>query len=571
MPAGAWRLLVARGYAFGDFRLLPAERLLLRSGRAVPLAPRVFDVLVLLARRGGAVVSLDELLATVWNGAFVEPGSVTRTVSLLRQALGDHGRAIETVPKHGYRLAAAIAEVAATEAPVLAVLPFQWLGTAPAAGEHAGLAVADVLAGQLGATAAVRVRATASVVALGDAARDPLAAGSRLGCDLVIEGRLQCCGPAVRATAHAVRVDDRSIAWSITAEAEWPDLFSLQDAVVAAALQRLGAAAPARRRHVRRETRHPEAYRLFLKGRYVLSRYDGAGLAGAIAALQRATELDPGFAAAYATLADLHLVAIGTIGHADAALAAARAAARRAVDLDPELAEGWAAVAVIRFWHDWERAAAAEDYRRAVAADSEQAVVHHVHAWFLMATGRFDEAELALARARRLDPLALPLATDLGMPSYYRGDWQQAAAAYRAVVDLEPAFWYSNYRLGEALVGLGDFEGALRAFATAAAMPGIAAPAQLGIARAHASAGRRDEAVAALAAALALPGPPQHYLAAAAHLACGSPAQALAALRAACETRDKWLGWLLVEPALAPLRRQHDFPLLAAAAGWLPP
>jgi DNA-binding winged helix-turn-helix (wHTH) protein/tetratricopeptide (TPR) repeat protein len=562
---------VGHSFAFGPFQVVPAERLLLREGRAVPLAPKLFDVLAVLVRRGGCLVSNEELLATVWKGAFVEAGSVTRTVSLLRQALGAEGRAIETVHGHGYRLAVQVHEESSGQGTVVAVLPFTWLGEPAEDGEASTLGLADSLAARLSAANGFRVRPLSSVLALRDLARDPLAAGSRLGCDLVVEGRLQRMGSSVRVTAHAVRVEDGSSAWAATVDGRWPNLFALQDALAAQVLGRLGAGETSHRTRRIRETSHPEAYRLYLKGRYVHNHMRADGFADAVDSLRRATELDPAFAAAHAALADLYLMSIGAQHRAADLLPLARRAARRAVELDPHLAEAWTSLGVLHFWHDWERTAAEDDFRRALEADADYAMGHHTYAWFLLASDRCDEAELELARTRRLDPLGVMITADLGLPHYFRGDYRRAADAYRAALELEPEFWYSHHRLGEALLELGELDGALRAFTAATDGVCVGAAGRLGLARAHVRAGNRELGRALLAAAMADSSlPPQHYFAAGVHAELGDRARAFEALEAACEERDKWLGWLMVDPALATLHGDPRWAGIARAAGFAP-
>lgn len=96
-------------YEFGPFQLDPPERLLLCDGQPVPLPPKAFDLLLTLVDRSGHLVEKDELLKTVWPGAFVEEGNLAVTVSLVRKALNDdrgHHRYIETVSKRGYRFVA---------------------------------------------------------------------------------------------------------------------------------------------------------------------------------------------------------------------------------------------------------------------------------------------------------------------------------------------------------------------------------------------------------------------------------------------------------------------------------
>src|SRR5689334_15432563 len=96
-----------RVYRFGDFLLDVEERVLSRDGQSLPLAPKTFDLLVILVEHGGHLVTKETLLRDVWSGAFVEENTLNRSISVLRKTLGE-GKYIETVPKHGYRFVAPI-------------------------------------------------------------------------------------------------------------------------------------------------------------------------------------------------------------------------------------------------------------------------------------------------------------------------------------------------------------------------------------------------------------------------------------------------------------------------------
>jgi DNA-binding winged helix-turn-helix (wHTH) protein len=103
-----------RSYEFGPFRLDPAERRLTREGTGVALAPKAFDLLLVLVRHGGHLLGKEELLREVWPDQFVEEGNLFLNVSTLRKALGDGQAAhryIGTVPKKGYRFVVCVREV----------------------------------------------------------------------------------------------------------------------------------------------------------------------------------------------------------------------------------------------------------------------------------------------------------------------------------------------------------------------------------------------------------------------------------------------------------------------------
>src|SRR5260370_42647538 len=100
-------------FEFGPFWLDIGERVLRRGGQVVPLTPKSADMLLLLAENAGHVVEKEELLKRLWPDTFVEEGSLSKNVFLLRQALADeNGQYIETVARRGYRFVARIKEQA---------------------------------------------------------------------------------------------------------------------------------------------------------------------------------------------------------------------------------------------------------------------------------------------------------------------------------------------------------------------------------------------------------------------------------------------------------------------------
>ena len=105
-------------YEFGEFRLDTGQKLLFRGGELVPLSPKVLEILHILVENHGRMVDKDHLLRQVWPDTFVEEGSLTRNISVLRKALGEgqeNGEFIETIPKRGYRFVAPV-QVSSAEA-----------------------------------------------------------------------------------------------------------------------------------------------------------------------------------------------------------------------------------------------------------------------------------------------------------------------------------------------------------------------------------------------------------------------------------------------------------------------
>jgi TolB-like protein/DNA-binding winged helix-turn-helix (wHTH) protein len=154
-------------YAFGPFRLDPEERLLLRDGRPVPLAPKVTETLLLLIQNAGHLVDKDELMKRVWPDAFVEEGNLNKNIFLLRKVLGQWNGGleyIETVPKRGYRFVAPVnqdveEETSSTSSPRQAAavaketaltVPMGWPRGKKAIGILLVLALAVIAAWQIG-------------------------------------------------------------------------------------------------------------------------------------------------------------------------------------------------------------------------------------------------------------------------------------------------------------------------------------------------------------------------------------------------------------------------------------
>jgi DNA-binding winged helix-turn-helix (wHTH) protein len=119
-------------YEFGPFCLDTSKRLLTRGGEPVTLAPKTFELLLLLAQSEGRALSKRELMSALWPDTFVEEANLSYQITTLRKALGEEGdQWIETVPKHGYRFTAAVAPVAIDGAPTHPVLAprafFPWV------------------------------------------------------------------------------------------------------------------------------------------------------------------------------------------------------------------------------------------------------------------------------------------------------------------------------------------------------------------------------------------------------------------------------------------------------------
>jgi DNA-binding winged helix-turn-helix (wHTH) protein/TolB-like protein/Flp pilus assembly protein TadD len=556
---------------FDGFRLDPARRVLWRDGEVVSLTPKALDVLAALCQQPGAVLTKDELMQRVWPDTFVEEANLTVHVSALRKALGAQadGRPwIETVPRRGYRYVGPPPRRTAPGPRSLAVLPFAPLD-AEAADDHLGMAMADALITRLGRTAQILVRPTSAVMPY--AAAGAAAAGRELSVETVLEGKVQRAGGRVRVTAQLVRVANGATLWADTLDEPFTDLFRVQDALSArlerALAPRLGLAAAA---EPPERTADAEAYRSYLRGRYFWNKLTGPWLVKALAEFRAAVLRDPGFARAWAGLADTQvmLTLFGASGP-EQGWALARQAAERAVALDPALAEAHVSLGYVELFQEWDWTAAEEELRHAVALSPASAETHQWYALLLGMSGRLGDALEEVARAQELDPLSLTVNTNAGLLLYLRQQYEPEVEQQRRTLELDPDYGPAHWALGLAYAEQGRYDEAIAAHRRAMELWEGSALFRVVLGRTFALAGRREEAEA-IVRELEAPGPvpavsPYHL--AVLHTLLGDHEAALERLAQAQRQHDHWLVWVKVDPVLDPLRADPRFEAIVDAVG----
>lgn len=558
---------MARVLEFGSFRFDGVQGVLWRAGEPVRVAPKALDLLAALLASPGEVMAKADLLRRAWPDVAVEEANISVNVSILRRALGDSpdGRPwIETVPRRGYRFAGPVSEAPRARPRSLAVLPFRALDDAIDAGAL-GLAMADAIITRLSATGGIDLRPTSAIQRYLHADVAALEVARALGVEAVLEGRIQRAGTRLRVSAQLIAPGTPAPVWADHFDHESTRLFELQDAVadrLAAALA-LGAPNRAGTPAGARQTRSLPAYEAFARGRFFWSRLSRSGLEKAVACFREAADLDPGYAAPHAGLADACLAAgfAGALAPREA-WAAAEHEANRALELDGRLPDAWVSRAWVRLLRDWDWPGAELDLREAAERDAGSAAAHQWRGLFLALAGRPLEARESLRRAQALDPASIIVFALEGLRLALEGDHQGALDQQRRCVELDPHHFLGRWALGTALQGMGRFEQAAaehRLALTLAEEAGFMRPV---LARSLALAGQAEAARAVLretdASARLSP-----YQEATVLLALDEPQAALQKLHAACEARDPWVVLLPGDPMLAPLR---DEPALQALA-----
>ena len=508
-------------YEFGPFRLDARERRLIREGKAIPLAPKVFDTLVALVEGGGRLIDKDELMMRLWPDTFVEEGTLARNISDLRKALGESsgsGKYIETVPKRGYRFVTDVRELTGATLIVqrqtrsrviveeeiepadglrsIAVLPFKSL-SADEADEYLGLGIADALITRLTKIRRMMVRPTSAVFKYTGLRQDPVLAGRELNVASVLDGSIQRWNDRIRITVQLVSVKDASALWAEKFDEKFTDIFAVEDSIsqqVATALT-LTLTGDERRLLGRHYTENTEAYQSYLKGRYFWNRRSTESLKKGVEYFTQAIDLDPSYASAYAGVSDSYtLLVVREALPPQEGFAKAKAAAAMALRIDEEFAEAHASLGHALL-HNWEWDDAERELKRAIELNPGYPSAHHWYSEHLTARGRCDESIAELALAAELDPLSLVISADLGRAFYYARKYDQVTIQEARTLEMDSNFWLSHINLGRSYTQKGMHSEAINELQKARELSVGNTEALSFLGFAYAAAGNRDQAL----------------------------------------------------------------------------
>ncbi len=312
-------------FLFEEYRLDLDRRELTCGGNPVAVEPRVFDLLIYLIRNREKVLSKDDLIAAVWNGRIVSDSALTSCIQAARAALGDDGerqRLIKTLPRKGVRFIGAVRDEFASDPPVaaapaansmvlelpdrpsIAVLPFHNMSSDPEQEYFADGVVEDIISGLARIKWLFVIARNSSFVYKGRAA-DIRQVGRELGVRYLLQGGVRKAGDRVRISTQLIDAETGAHVWVERFDRTLQDIFALQDEI---ALNVVGAIEPTLRyaeemRAARQRPHSLDAYDLVLRASPFAYSHLADEAAIAIPLLQKAIELEPGYARAHAPLA----------------------------------------------------------------------------------------------------------------------------------------------------------------------------------------------------------------------------------------------------------------------------
>jgi serine/threonine protein kinase/Tfp pilus assembly protein PilF len=405
----------------------------------------------------------------------------------------------------------------------------------------------------------LRVMARSTVFRYKGQGSDPQTIGRQLDVQAVLTGHVVQRAGAFVLGAELVDVEDGAQLWGTVLNRRVDDVFVLQAEIseeLTNAL-RLRLSRDERKRLSKRHTVNAEAYQLYLRGRYFLNIRTGDSLKNARALFERAVAEDPEYALAYAGLADCcSLIAVNLRAASGGSLIEhARTGAMRAQQLDDGLAEGHASLAFIKFRFDWDWAGAEAEFRRALDLNPGHAPSRQWYAMFLASRSRFDEALAEMKRALELDPLSLIIQSGIGRILHFSGRLDEAIGQYEHVLQTNPRFAQAHIDLALTRMARNDLDLARIELGLAKGLLGQVSTILLLEACCAVREGRMDAAREGFRDLRDRYG---HGEAGADDLAMlaavlGEWHEALAWLTEACAQRSPFLGYVDVEPAMAPL------------------
>jgi serine/threonine protein kinase/Tfp pilus assembly protein PilF len=454
----------------------------------------------------------------------------------------------------------------------VAVLPFENMSTDPE-NEYFSDGITDDIIAQLSKVSALKVISRTSSMQYKKTTKKLQVIAEELGVGAVLEGSVRRAGQRVRIVVHLVEPRTEKHLWGDTFDRQLADIFEVQSEVaqqITGALK-LALSPEEKERVEKKATGDVDAYNNVLLGRFHANKWAEADVLKAIEYFQAAIAKDPGYAVAYAGLADAYeLLSIGFSSKPPAEyLTQAKGMALKALEMDDSLAEAHTSLAYARWLGDLDWVGAEKEFKRALELKSSYVMAHEWYAEYLVSLGRNDEAAAEIKKAQQLDPLAVPVTRAVGWVLYFARRYPEAEEELRKALAMNPDFLGARLVLWWVQAIQREYDEAIADIKREMEKPGLKTVKKLMLAYVNAAAGNRDEAGGLLweleaklesESRLAL-------MAAMVHAALGEKDRAFERLQLAFQIREPGLLFLKVAPWAEPLRSDPRYGALLERLG----
>ncbi len=434
----------------------------------------------------------------------------------------------------------------------IAVLPFTNMSVDPEQ-EYFCDGVAEELINALTQIRDLRVVARTSAFSFKGKDVDIREIGRKLNVDNVLEGSVRKAGNRLRITAQLINVSNGYHLWSERYDREMEDVFAIQDEVTLAIVDKLKVNLLGKEKAIvlKRHTEDPEAYSLYLKGRYFWNKLNPGGFEKAREYFEKAIEKDPNLAVAYAGLADSYWMSSfwGNLPPRQT-YPKAREVANKAIEIDDTLGEAHATLASIHTHYDWDWEAAEREFKRAIELAPGSSYTRVYYSFYLNLQRRHDEAIAQARKAKELDPLSSFSGPHLGHRLWQARRYDEAIEEFKKWLEFEPNDWFTHHHLGEIYLGKSMIKEAIASINKSVELSGgvplnIASAAVI-----HYRIGDREVAERLFNSLKERAEheyiPPMCFISI--HMARGEMDRAFEWVKRAYEERDSFLPWLRVTP-----------------------
>ncbi len=508
-----------------------------RSGVKIRIQDLPFRTLKVLLSRPHEVITREEFRQALWPGdVFVDFDlGIRSAIKRLREALGDSAENpifVETIDRRGYRWIAptrsqvsenaAESEVGERATPTpgsavarprngwlnwnlrlkigvvvvvtalaagiwslaefrrrpgadsIAVLPFA-NGSGDASTDYLSDGITESLIGNLARVPLLKVKSRNSVFRYKGKDVDAQRAGKELEVAALVSGRVTSRGDHIEVSAELIDARDNTEIWQHHYTARATEIISLQQQIAGdiAGSLRSQLSSTERQQIIRQGTQNPEAYALYLKGRYAWNNRTYGELQQAISYFDQAIAKDPGYALSYSGLADVYSVLPNFGGNPSEDFPKSNRAARKALESDPSLAHPHAVLGSNEMQYDWDFAGGEAEFKKSFELDPNDATARQWYADDIaMIGGRAQDAIAEINRARELDPLSPVIARVAGGIYVWARQYDQAIAICGKLANDNPTFAIAHDCLAYAYWGKRMYPRVIEEWKTCARLSG---------------------------------------------------------------------------------------------------
>jgi serine/threonine protein kinase len=454
----------------------------------------------------------------------------------------------------------------------IAVLSFENAEDNPDS-EFLGDGIAESLMSALAMLPNLRVVSRTSVFRYKGAAIDPHVVGRELNVNAILAGRVVRRGNSVSISPELIDVVDNSFIWGARFNRDVADLTAVEEEIARSIAEKLQLKLTGTQELslAKRPTQNPEAYQLYLKGRYYWNKRTEEALKKGLHYFNLAIDQDPGYARAYAGVADSYEMLVWNMVLAPReGLPKARAAAMKALEIDDGLAEAHSSLAFVKSFYDWDWRGAEQKFQHTLGLSPDYPLARQWYAMELAALGRHEEALRETERALQLDPLSMSISTSTALAFYFGRRFDVALEQALKTIDLDSSFYPGHFVCGCAYEQIGRWEEALQEFQAAVELSRRLPRFLAALGHCWAMSGNPVEARKIIDELMAAPRQQYHsaYCLAEIHVGLNENDLALEWLQKACDQRDTWTIFLQVHPHFDRLHNDSEFQGLLQRLGY---